>query len=57
MIGGRGYFFEKLPGLTTEGSGHTLLFYRNAVRIEPQALQTFMEDGFGVLSVFRSREG
>jgi hypothetical protein len=47
-------FYEQHPGLSTEGSGNLLLFYRNAGKVGPQGVRAFMEEGFKVLSQFRS---
>jgi hypothetical protein len=46
-------FFEQKPGLSTEGGGNMLLFYRHAKRVRPDAIRTLMEEGFGVLTLFR----
>jgi hypothetical protein len=50
-------FYEEKPGVCTEGAGHTLVFYRQAVRVRPQAIRSFMEEGFAVLSLYRSAGG
>jgi hypothetical protein len=47
-------FYEQKPGLSTEGSGNTLLYYQHAVRLEPQAIRGFMEDGFKALGLYRA---
>jgi hypothetical protein len=47
-------FYESTPGLSTEGAGNTLLYYRHSVREKPEALRSFMEDGFKVLSLYES---
>jgi len=45
-------YFQKNPGLTTEASGNTLLFYRHSSLLKPQEVRSFMEQGFGVLMQF-----
>jgi hypothetical protein len=47
-------YYESQPGLSAEGSGNTLLHYRHAARVEPNAIRSFMEDGFRVLALYRS---
>jgi hypothetical protein len=47
-------FYEQAPGLCTEASDQTLLYYKHQVRIDPQAVRSFMEDGFKVLALFHS---
>jgi hypothetical protein len=46
-------FYEREPGLSTEGAGNTLVFYRHSVRVGPRAVRGFLEDGFRVLALFR----
>jgi hypothetical protein len=45
-------FFDENRGLCTEGSGPTLIFYRAAEQVEPEAIRTFMEEGFKVAGLF-----
>jgi hypothetical protein len=47
-------YFEQKPGLTTEASENTLLFYRHSALLKPQEVRSFMEQGFGVLSQFHA---
>ena len=47
-------FYEGKPGLSTEGSGNLLLFYRHSKKVRPEQIRTLMEEGFGVLSLFRA---
>jgi hypothetical protein len=47
-------FYEQNPGLSTEGSGNILLFYRHSVRVGPQGIRPFMEEGLKVLSLHHS---
>jgi hypothetical protein len=46
-------FYEGRTGLSTEGGGNQLLFYRHNKRVDPQQVRSFLEEGFQVLSVFR----
>ncbi len=45
-------FFETHPGLSVEGGGNQLVFYRRKKRIEPDGTQEFMEEGTEVLTLF-----
>ena len=46
-------FYEEQPGLSTEGSGFELLFYRANILVPPEQIRAFLEEGFRVLDVFR----
>jgi hypothetical protein len=46
-------FFEGRAGLSTEGGGDRLLFYRHNKRVEPERVRSLLEDGFQVLTAFR----
>jgi hypothetical protein len=46
-------FYEQHPDLSTEGLHNTLLLYRHAKRIDPQAIGQFLADAFEALSLFR----
>jgi hypothetical protein len=46
-------FFDGYVGVSAEGSGPLLIFYRAGERVEPVRLRAFMEDGFNVLALFR----
>ena len=46
-------YYEGRPGLSTEGGGDRLLFYRHNKRVDPQKVHAFLEEGFQVLAVFR----
>lgn len=45
-------FYERKPGLSTETSGNTLLYYRHGQRVDPQDIRSFMEEGFKLLSLY-----
>jgi hypothetical protein len=49
-------YFEDKPGLSAEGAGNTLLFYRHATRVRPENIRSFLEEGFAVLGLFRRAE-
>jgi carbonic anhydrase len=44
--------FERQPGLSVEGYGHRLVFYRQSKRVDPDNLRAFLEEGFKVLALF-----
>jgi hypothetical protein len=45
-------FYDQNRGLCTEGSGPTLIFYRLAQQVQPEAIRSFMEVGFKVAGLF-----
>jgi hypothetical protein len=45
--------FDQKPGLSVEGSGDTLVFYRHATRVKPEAIRGLLEDGFAVYGLLR----
>ena len=45
-------YFTENRKLTTEGCGQALLFYRIEVRVQPQELRSFLEEGWKVLALF-----
>jgi len=56
----RGLFYEGLvafydahPGLSTEGRGDLLLYYRSARRVEPEALLEFLREGSKIVALFQ----
>jgi hypothetical protein len=56
----RGLFYEGLvayydarPGLSTEGCGDLLVYYRAARLVDPGALRAFLGEGLGLLALFR----
>jgi hypothetical protein len=49
-------FYEGLTGVCTEGAGCVLIFYRERHRVAPEQTRGFLEEGFGVLKVFRSAD-
>jgi hypothetical protein len=49
--------FERDPGLSTEGSGDTLVVYRHASRVGPDRVRDLMAEGFAALGLFRRPGG
>lgn len=47
-------FYEQQRGISTEGLGKTLLYYRASRRVKPAELQAFIADGLTVFGLFRS---
>jgi hypothetical protein len=45
-------FYDQNRGLCTEGNGSTLIFYRAAQQVEPDAIRSFLEEGFKVAELF-----
>ena len=46
-------FYEKHPGLITEGSGNKLLFYRDEVVVKPENIRSFLDEALTVRSLFQ----
>ena len=46
-------FFEAQDGVSTEGSGNQLIFYRFGKRIRPEDVHSFIEEGFQVFQLFK----
>ena len=46
-------FFEDQPGLCVEGQGRRLIFYRSSKRIKPEAVRSFLNEGFQVYGLFK----
>ncbi len=46
-------FFEAEEGISAEGSGDQLIFYRGGERISPEDVRPFMEEGLQVFRLFR----
>jgi hypothetical protein len=46
-------YFEDHPGISVEGEGSLVLFYRASTRVKPQDLRFFLTEGFNVLGLFR----
>lgn len=48
--------YAQHKGLSTEGAGGDLIFYRASRRVSPNDIRSFMEEGFGIFSLLK-REG
>jgi hypothetical protein len=49
-------YFEQHPGISAEGSGDTLLYYRQGKRVPPDGVSQFLADAFESLSLFRGEQ-
>jgi len=49
-------FFEGQDGISTEGGGDQLIFYRRRKRIKPEDVRPFMEEGLEVFRLFASSQ-
>jgi len=47
-------YYEQHKGLSTEGAGDQLVFYRSGKRVPPQKLRSFVEEGSVILRLFRT---
>jgi hypothetical protein len=47
--------FEQTTGVCVEGDGDRLIYYRSGQRVEPANIRSFMDEGFKVYVLFRSR--
>ena len=46
-------FFEHQSGLSVEGNGERLIFYRASKRVEPGEIRSFFKEGFRVYGLFK----
>lgn len=49
-------FFESNQGVSLEASGDRLIYYRARKRIKPEQVRSFMEEGFRVYGVMKTKE-
>jgi hypothetical protein len=47
-------YYEQHKGLSTEGSGKRLIFYRASRRVSPKDTKAFMEEGFRLFTLFKT---
>jgi hypothetical protein len=47
-------YFEQHPGLSTEGDGEKLIYYRISKRVPPEKIQAFLQEGYEVFGLFKS---
>ena len=50
-------YYTRHPGLNTEGDGQRLVFCGGGRRVDPQGMETFLQQGLDVLDVFMEKEG
>ena len=48
-------FFENQTGISTEGGGDQLIFYRAGRRIDPDQVSSFKQEGFRVFELFKQK--
>lgn len=46
-------FYEQHPGLSTEVSGNRLLYFRVKVRVEPDDIQSLLNEALQLLRLFQ----
>ena len=46
-------FYERHPGLVTEGSGNKLLYYRDGVVVQPDELRAHLDEALAVRALFQ----
>jgi len=49
-------YYDQHQGLSTEGGGDSFLFYRASKKVSPVDIQSFLEDGIHVYSLFQTDE-
>lgn len=49
-------FFARRPGLSIEGNGRKLLYYRAGKRVSPKTIPSFVEEGLAVLHLLAGEE-
>ena len=49
------FFFENQTGISTEGGGDQLIFYRAGRRIDPDQVSSFKQEGFRVFELFKQK--
>ncbi len=47
-------YYDQHQGLSTEGGGDRILFYRASKKVRPEGMQSFLEEGIQVFSLFQS---
>jgi hypothetical protein len=48
-------YYEDHSGLSTEGGGNYLIFYRASKKVKPENIRSLLEEGFEVLGLFKPR--
>jgi hypothetical protein len=47
-------YYEQHPGVSTEGDGRMLIYYRSSKCVTPDKIQVFLQDGYDVFSLFKN---
>lgn len=47
-------YYERHPGLSTEGDGRKLIYYRISKSVSPDKIQTFLQEGYEIYGLFKS---
>ena len=47
-------YYERHPGLSTEGHGKKLIYYRVSKRVSPDRIQAFLQEGYEIFGLFKS---
>ena len=50
-------YYTRHPELCTEGDGRRLVFYQGGRRVEPEGMETLLQQGLDILDVFMEKEG
>jgi len=48
-------YLDERKGLSAEGDGDKLVFYRAGKRVAPQNIQSFLEEGFGIFALVKTQ--
>jgi hypothetical protein len=46
--------YEQHPGLSTEGDGRKLIYYRISKKVSPDQIQTFLQEGYDIFDLFKN---
>ena len=47
-------YYERHPGLSTEGDGNKLIYYRFSKLVSPNKIQAFLQEGYDLFRIFNS---
>lgn len=48
-------YYEQHLGLSSEGDGVKLIYYRTSKRVSPDKIQAFLQEGYDVFNLFKIR--
>lgn len=48
-------YYEQHPGVSTEGDGVKLIYYRTSKRIPPDRIQAFLQEGYDVFNLLKTK--